>query len=154
MKISFEIDNIISMTNFAERLAKVVLPGDIILLKGDLGAGKTFLSKKLISCLVDEECEVISPTFMIVQHYESKLITIRHYDLYRIEHSSELEEIGIFDNIDKVLTIIEWPEIVEAELLQDSTISININAISGIEEGRSLSIEFGGNWQNRINDIC
>ena len=77
-------------------LALLVGPGDVITLTGDLGAGKTAAARSLIRYLAgDEELEVPSPTFTLVQGYELPPFPVMHADLYRIEDESELEEIGL-----------------------------------------------------------
>lgn len=92
-------------------LALLVGPGDVITLTGDLGAGKTAAARSLIRYLAgDEELEVPSPTFTLVQGYELPPFAVMHADLYRIEDESELEEIGLSPLPDATLVLIEWPE--------------------------------------------
>ncbi len=92
-------------------LALLVGPGDVITLTGDLGAGKTAAARSLIRYLAgDEELEVPSPTFTLVQGYELPPFPVMHADLYRIEDESELEEIGLSPLPDATLVLIEWPE--------------------------------------------
>ena len=86
----------------------------IVLLKGNLGTGKTSFSKALLKELGYLE-EVSSPTFNIVNTYNFEDKTFYHFDLYRIKRVEELEEIGFMDYLDsKNVCLIEWPEIVEA----------------------------------------
>ena len=92
-------------------LALLVGPGDVITLTGDLGAGKTAAARSLIRYLAgDEELEVPSPTFTLVQGYELPPFPVLHADLYRVEDESELEEIGLSPLPDATLVLIEWPE--------------------------------------------
>jgi tRNA threonylcarbamoyl adenosine modification protein YjeE len=92
-------------------LALLVGPGDVITLTGDLGAGKTAAARAMIRYLAgDEELEVPSPTFTLVQGYELPPFAVMHADLYRIEDESELEEIGLSPLPDATLVLIEWPE--------------------------------------------
>lgn len=103
----------IEMSRFASQISLVAKENATILLFGDLGAGKTLFAKKFISqsCEFDEN-EVSSPTFNIVNCYKSlNGVDIFHYDLYRIEDFNELAEIGLFDNINAGINIIEWPEV-------------------------------------------
>jgi len=92
-------------------LALLVGPGDVITLTGDLGAGKTAAARAMIRYLADdEELEVPSPTFTLVQGYELPAFAVMHADLYRVEDESELEEIGLSPLPDATLVLIEWPE--------------------------------------------
>src|ERR1700759_5523074 len=75
------------------RIAKGLETGDAVALEGDLGAGKTTLARAILRALGVTE-DVPSPTFMLVQIYETPRLTIRHYDLYRIESPSEMDELG------------------------------------------------------------
>ena len=92
-----------------EKLAKVVRPGDVVTLSGDLGAGKTTLVRGLLRAL-GHEGEVPSPSFAIIQPYEELQPPVWHADLYRLEHSSELAELGL-DSLDDSVLIVEWPEL-------------------------------------------
>jgi len=92
-----------------EKLAKVVRPGDVVTLKGDLGAGKTTLVRGLLRAL-GHEGEVPSPSFAIIQPYEELDPPVWHADLYRLEHASELAELGL-DSLDESVLVVEWPEL-------------------------------------------
>lgn len=101
-------------------LALLIGPGDVITLTGDLGAGKTAAARSLIRYLAcDEELEVPSPTFTLVQGYELAAFPVMHADLYRVEDESELEEIGLSPLPDATLVLIEWPERAPSALPQD-----------------------------------
>ena len=91
-----------------ERLARLLRPGDVITLSGDLGAGKTTLVRGLLHAL-GHEGEVPSPSFAIVQPYEDLEPAVWHADLYRVESASELVEIGL-DSLAEAVLIVEWPE--------------------------------------------
>src|ERR1051326_1750589 len=91
-------------------LALLVGPGDVITLSGDLGAGKTAAARAMIRYLANDPLlEVPSPTFTLAQSYDLPF-PIVHADLYRIEDSRELEEIGLSPLPEGTLTLIEWPE--------------------------------------------
>ena len=92
-------------------LALLLGAGDIITLTGDLGAGKTTAARAMIRYLADdEELEVPSPTFTLVQAYDLPSFPLLHADLYRISDASELEEIGLSPFPDGTVVLIEWPE--------------------------------------------
>ena len=90
------------------RLARVAGPGDVISLSGPLGVGKTALARGFIAAL-GHEGDVPSPSFAIVQPYEQLEPPVWHVDLYRIEHASEIDELGLDSAADAVL-LVEWPE--------------------------------------------
>jgi len=95
----------------AQTLAKDIKDGDIILLNGTLGAGKTVFARALIRALCENDSlEVLSPTFTLLQTYESEGSEIHHYDLYRLEDPEEILQIGWEDSLSSAITIVEWPE--------------------------------------------
>lgn len=88
----------------------------ILLLKGNLGAGKTTFSQFLLKNLGSQD-EVSSPTYAIVNEYDTPKGNVFHFDLYRMKSAEEVEDIGIHEYLDNAyLCIIEWPEIYEEEL--------------------------------------
>ena len=108
----------------AERLCKLINLGDLILLTGNLGVGKTTFIKYIINSLQrinrQEISEVPSPTFNITNEYQIKKILIKHYDLYRIKNESELINLDIQENLKKQITLVEWPEIVKKLKIKNS----------------------------------
>ena len=90
------------------RLAALLRPGDVIALSGPLGVGKTALARALVTGL-GHAGEVPSPSFAIVQPYETLDPPVWHVDLYRIEHASEIDELGLESAAEGVL-LVEWPE--------------------------------------------
>jgi tRNA threonylcarbamoyladenosine biosynthesis protein TsaE len=89
-------------------LARAVQAGDVVLLQGPLGAGKTSLARELLAGL-GHAGEVPSPTFAIVQPYEALDPPVWHADLYRLDDPEELQEIGL-DEAEAGVLIVEWPE--------------------------------------------
>lgn len=99
-------------------LARSLRPGDVVLLEGDLGVGKTALARAIIRQLAGEpQLEVPSPTFAIVQPYQSPVGPVLHADLYRLSAPEEIEELGLLDDPQAIL-LVEWSE--RAPELQDS----------------------------------
>jgi tRNA threonylcarbamoyladenosine biosynthesis protein TsaE len=95
----------------AAKLAKSCRGGEIFLLHGTLGAGKSLFARGFIQALMDADTEVPSPTFTLLQTYDSPLGTIWHFDLYRIQDPEEIFEIGWEDATDgSGITLAEWPE--------------------------------------------
>ena len=94
---------------FAAQVWQHVQVGDVIALWGDLGVGKTAFARGFIRAATTATEEVPSPTFTLLQTYDSDLGPIHHFDLYRIEHEGEVLELGIDDAFADGVSLIEWP---------------------------------------------
>ncbi|CAG0911585.1 unnamed protein product [Cyprideis torosa] len=84
--------------------------GDVILLSGGIGAGKTHFARALIQSLQDVPEDVPSPTFTLIQQYETPAGPIWHSDLYRLGHPDEVIELGLFEAFETAICLIEWPD--------------------------------------------
>ena len=115
---------------FGAALAAVARAGDVITLSGPLGVGKTALARAFIAAL-GHEGDVPSPSFAIVQPYEDIDPPVWHVDLYRVEETGEIHELGLDSAADAVL-LVEWPE------------RAGVNAWP---EGLALSLEFGADGE-------
>jgi tRNA threonylcarbamoyl adenosine modification protein YjeE len=101
------------------RLAGLIRPGDVIALRGALGAGKTELVRALIRARAGAAIEVPSPSYTLVQDYRLRDLVIRHIDLYRIADAAELSELGLDVPAADEVWLIEWPERAGAALPAD-----------------------------------
>lgn len=99
-----------ALKKVATALAHKIQHPQIILLEGNLGAGKSTFARAFIQALFGEETNVPSPTFTLVQLYENETHKVAHFDLYRIEDEEELFEIGLPEYISTHTCLIEWPE--------------------------------------------
>ena len=113
----YRIENLEETKKLAENIANQLHIGNVITLKGTLGAGKTFLTGCLINYMLKKygikEEKVVSPTFNIVKEYQLKDFSIYHFDLYRLKDKNELYELDIENAFENGISIIEWPEIAE-----------------------------------------
>lgn len=137
---------------FGKLIGSVLKDGDVVCLTGDLGAGKTSLSKGI--CLeqgVDSN-EVTSPTFAIMNVYEGTINQIRHFDLYRINRAVELYDIGFDEYVGgEGITLIEWAELFPEEL-PNEYLTVTITR-SG--EGRNAVLTAkGARYQERIQEVA
>lgn len=96
----------------AEKFADITKQGDVWALNGTLGAGKSVFARAFIQKLTDAE-EVPSPTFTLLQTYGTPEFDIYHYDLYRLEKSSEIFELGVEEAFYSGVSLVEWPERME-----------------------------------------
>ncbi|MCM2562001.1 tRNA (adenosine(37)-N6)-threonylcarbamoyltransferase complex ATPase subunit type 1 TsaE [Lutimaribacter sp. EGI FJ00015] len=95
---------------FAVRLGACLQPGDVLLLEGPIGAGKTHFARALIQSLLAQPEDVPSPTFTLVQIYDGPDCEIWHSDLYRLGHPDEVAELGLIDAFDTAICLVEWPD--------------------------------------------
>ena len=112
-----KISSILDLQKISNQIKKILLPGDTIFLYGQIGVGKTTFARLLINNYENEKklkkSEVLSPTFNIMFVYDINDFTIEHYDLYRIKNEKEIKNIGIFENLNQNITIVEWPELIK-----------------------------------------
>ena len=125
----------------AKKINSEIKPGDTLFLHGEIGVGKTTFAKYLINDFQlkfnESLTEVTSPTFNIMNEYKVSDITIKHYDLYRLKTSKELDNLNLFENNNKSILLIEWPNIIEKK--PNSLIE--------------LSLEYENDYQNRFIKI-
>ena len=112
-----KISSILDLQKISNKINKILSPGDVILLYGQIGVGKTSFARLLINNYENEKklkkSEVLSQTFNILFEYDIKDFTIEHYDLYRLKNEKETQNVGLFQNLEKTITIVEWPELIK-----------------------------------------
>ncbi|MDR3475425.1 MAG: tRNA (adenosine(37)-N6)-threonylcarbamoyltransferase complex ATPase subunit type 1 TsaE [Devosia sp.] len=124
---------------FGRALAEALAPDDLVLLSGDLGAGKTALARAVIRALLAEPgLEVPSPSFALLQPYEGNGKTVLHADLYRLASAREIDELGLFDRPEAVV-LVEWPER-SPELFERADVVVRLSIPAG-GVGRNVSVE-------------
>lgn len=116
--ISIKLKNENDTLSFGKKLASLLKPTDVVVLTGELGSGKTKLTEGILSYFGLEN-EISSPTFTIVNEYQSDSFFIYHFDVYRLEDSSEFLEIGGEEYFEKGICIIEWGEMISDVLPKD-----------------------------------
>ena len=137
---------------FAKKFAKKLNKKDIIILSGDLGSGKTKFTEGILSYFGLEN-EISSPTFTIVNEYSKNVINIFHFDVYRLEDSSEFYAIGGEEYFENGICIIEWGELIKDALPQDY-IKICFSRSSENDDERILDIYSIGNKYDDIINSC
>ena len=129
-----------------EAVGSFLHPGDLVVLTGDLGAGKTTFVKGLARALGVQET-VTSPTFTIVQEYEGR-VPLAHVDVYRLDRIQELHDFGFEELLDERVTVVEWGEAIAAVLPRDR-IDVRIE-LGDDEDDRIVEIVFAGaTWAAR-----
>tara|TARA_B100000941_G_scaffold290612_1_gene273821 strand:- start:32 stop:469 length:438 start_codon:yes stop_codon:yes gene_type:complete len=135
---------LIELKTLTKKISNKIKVGTVIYLKGELGTGKTTTIKLLIENLCKKYKKkkplVTSPTFNIVQYYLiNKQMVIAHYDLYRLKKSSDINNIGLYDLEDKMVSIIEWPEIIKKK--HKNRIEIKLK-YTKINNERNISVKY------------
>jgi len=148
MTTSWSLDDVdlVRLDILASRLAVILKSGDVVALSGPLGAGKTPLARSLVARL-GSEGEVPSPTFALMQRYETPRLTLTHCDFYRLE-PSELDELGLDDAMSEGVVIVEWPERASRWLPEDRLdIAMDETATPDL---RRIVLTGHGSWEARL----
>ncbi|MDW5471122.1 tRNA (adenosine(37)-N6)-threonylcarbamoyltransferase complex ATPase subunit type 1 TsaE [Staphylococcus equorum] len=142
-----KIKDLDGMAVFATTLAKYLSAGDLVLLNGNLGAGKTTLSQ-FIGKALGVKRNINSPTFNIIKSYQGSNLRLHHMDCYRLEDSEE--DLG-FDEYfeDEAVILIEWSQFI-SEFLPPSSLTINITILN--ESERNIELEAQGIHYAKIKE--
>ena len=147
MEIKLTIKNESELRPLVRRLAEQLAPGDVVFLEGDLGAGKTALARALVRTMTGhEDEEVPSPTFTLVQTYDTSKGMIWHFDLYRLKTSEEVVELGWDEARGSGIVLVEWPERL-GPLKPRDRLEIKISIANG--ETREIDMIPHGKWKEK-----
>lgn len=136
----------------AMKMASMLKKGDLIVLCGDLGSGKTKFTEGFLTYFGLEN-EISSPTFTIVNEYKKDAINIYHFDVYRLEDSSEFYAIGGDEYFENGICLIEWGELIE-DALPNEYIKIDFSRDDSNENERILNIQsIGKKYDNIIDSL-
>jgi tRNA threonylcarbamoyladenosine biosynthesis protein TsaE len=148
------VDSAAETAALGARVARLLRAGDTVTLAGPLGAGKTVFARGLIQHFLPGE-DVPSPTFTLVQTYETAQLSIWHVDLYRLKAAGEVRELGLDDALERGALVIEWPDRMGATLPADR---LDIIFEGGGDENepddeRTIKVIARGAWVARIGNL-
>ena len=148
----FDLPDAETTTRLGAAVAPLLETGETVLLYGPLGMGKSTLARGLIRALTRPDEDVPSPTFTLVQFYESEP-PVAHFDLYRLTRPEEAAEIGLDEALDEGCAVIEWPE----RLGEDPAVWLGPDrlTITLAEDGaaRRATVSGAGAWESKLKDL-
>ena len=143
------IKSLEQLNSLSEKVADQLKEKDFICLTGEIGVGKTTFTRYLINYLQKKEgsktTEVLSPTFNLLYEYDLKKFKIMHYDLYRLKNKKELITLGIFQENENAIKIIEWPSLIKIPI--SDKLEIHLDYAKRDNE-RKLRLIGTGKWKN------
>ena len=143
------IKSLEQLNSFSAKIADRLKEKDYIFLTGEIGVGKTTFTRFLINYLQKKEgskaTEVLSPTFNLLYEYDLKKYKIMHYDLFRLKNEKELNNLGIFQENEDAIKIIEWPRLIKIPI--SDKLEINLN-YAKFENERKLRLLGTGKWED------
>ena len=135
--------------NLSKNISKIIHPGDIIFLYGEIGVGKTTFVRFFINYLESKnnikKSDILSPTFNIVYDYDVGNIKILHYDLYRLKNYKDINQLGMFETSSNQIKIVEWPELIKPKPKDRVDILFQY---SKLMKSRKVKIIGFGKWKN------
>ncbi len=135
---------------FAQRLAPALRAGDVLLLDGPIGAGKSFFARALIRARLGNPFEdVPSPSFTLVQTYQAADVEIWHCDLYRLTSAQDVYELGLDEAFQRAICLIEWPDRL-GDTAPESALHLRFSAM---DDYHGLSIKGPLHWANRLETL-
>lgn len=149
--LTLPLPNLEATASLAASLARLVEKGEAVLLEGDLGVGKTAFARFFIQSLLGTPEEVPSPTFTLVQTFDTPRFTLWHFDLYRLKGEEEVYELGIEEAFAEGVSLIEWPQLAAPALPKD-VLSLTL-AFGATEGERQITLEGTGQWQEKLKQL-
>ena len=135
--------------NLSKIISKIIGPGDIIFLYGEIGVGKTTFVRFIINYLESKNkiknSDVLSPTFNIVYDYDVGKVKILHYDLYRLKNYNDISQLGMFETSSEHIKIVEWPELIQPKPKNRVDIFFKY---SKLMNSRDVQISGFGKWKD------
>lgn len=138
--LKIEVQSASETETLGRLLAQNLQPGDTVLLNGSVGAGKTHFARALIKALLVADEDIPSPTFTLVQTYDTRIAEVWHADLYRLSEEQEIEELGLSDAMIDAVCLIEWPDRL-GSYEPDDALNVSIST-SASPEQRSIEAKW------------
>ena len=139
--------------SLAAQLGGTLQPGDTILLEGAIGSGKTHFARALVQSVLAVREDVPSPTFTLVQIYDTRVGEVWHSDLYRLSSVEEIEELGLVEAFDTSICLIEWPEKLGA-LTPRPALLIRFTTDSDDQDTRHLVLSWSDpKWVTKLEEL-
>jgi tRNA threonylcarbamoyladenosine biosynthesis protein TsaE len=147
LDVSLTLPDPAATDELGRRLAAILRRGDVVALEGPLGSGKTALARAAIRALTSPQEDVPSPTFTLVQSYDSGRGSLYHFDLYRLEAPDQAVELGIDDAFAEGISLVEWPDRLGGYLPRRH---LKITLAAGAKkDSRIARISGGTQWKER-----
>jgi tRNA threonylcarbamoyladenosine biosynthesis protein TsaE len=131
------------------RLAALLRPGDVVVLSGPLGAGKTLFTSGIAAGLGVEE-PVISPSFILTREYSSGFLPLIHADIYRLTTRNEFDDLDLLSQSSQGVLVIEWGDAVEPILPPDH---LRVDFEVADDEARNITLVPFGSWRTRVTEL-
>ncbi|MCP2016723.1 MAG: tRNA (adenosine(37)-N6)-threonylcarbamoyltransferase complex ATPase subunit type 1 TsaE [Erythrobacter sp.] len=143
--MTIALPDLAAMEALGQRIAALLAPGDVVALSGTLGTGKTTLARAILAAL-GHMGEVPSPTYTIIETYDELNPPVVHADFYRLEHPSEVEELGLDDYREGAVLLAEWPDHAGGFAHEPTCLAIDLEKVG---DGREAVVTPGTSWQGR-----
>lgn len=138
--------------HLAQAIAPMLRPGDVLLLSGGIGAGKTHFARCLILASLDTPEDVPSPTYTLVQTYPGQRAEIWHADLYRLSTAHEVDELGLSDAFTTAICLVEWPDRL-GDQTPENALHLGFDDTQG-DDTRTLTLTWSGPvWATRLKEV-